>query len=99
MKLQSLFPPSSAIIGLEEIYRQVGSDSFYFDAEGIRSNDKIITTRLASSTQLENVMCELCNFPLELCNALWDNRINLYFLKTSSLKITQYEKTNYCSSL
>ena len=44
MKLQSLFPHNSANDGLNEIYRQVGSDSFYFDAEGIRSNDKIITT-------------------------------------------------------
>ena len=44
MKLQSLFPRNSANVGLNEIYRQVGSDSFYFDAEGIRSNDKIITT-------------------------------------------------------
>ncbi len=44
MKLQSLFPHNSANDGLKEIYRQVGSDSFYFNAEGIRSNDKIITT-------------------------------------------------------
>lgn len=44
MKLQSLFPHNSANDGLKEIYRQVGSDSFYFNAEGIRSNDKRITT-------------------------------------------------------
>ena len=44
MKLQSLFPHNPSNDGLKEIYRQVGSDSFYFDAEGIRSNDKIITT-------------------------------------------------------
>ena len=44
MKLQSLFPHNSANHGLNEIYRQVGSDSFYFDVEGIRSNEKIITT-------------------------------------------------------
>ena len=29
---------------MKEIYRKVGSDSFYYDAEGIRSNDKIIST-------------------------------------------------------
>ncbi len=44
MKLQSLFPHNSANVGLNEIYRQVGHDSFYFDAEGIRSTGKIITT-------------------------------------------------------
>ncbi len=44
MKLQDLFPHNSTIYGLEEIYHQVGPDSFYFDAEGIRSNNKIITT-------------------------------------------------------
>ncbi len=44
MRLQDLFPHSSTNYGLEEIYHQVGSDSFYFDAEGIRSKDKIITT-------------------------------------------------------
>ena len=44
MKLQSLFPQNSANDGLKEIYRKVGSDSFYFDVEGIRSNGNIITT-------------------------------------------------------
>ena len=44
MKLQDLFPHNSANDGLKEIYRQVGSDSFYLDIEGIRSNVKIITT-------------------------------------------------------
>ena len=44
MKLQSLFPQNSANDGLKEICRQVGSDSFYFDVEGIRSNGNIITT-------------------------------------------------------
>jgi hypothetical protein len=44
MKLQSLFPHNPTNDGLKEIYRQVGSDSFYFNAEGVRSNDKIITT-------------------------------------------------------
>ena len=44
MKLLSLFPHNLSNDGLKEIYRQVGSGSFYFDAEGIRSNDKIITT-------------------------------------------------------
>jgi hypothetical protein len=29
---------------MKEIYRQVGPDSFYFDVEGIRSTEKIITT-------------------------------------------------------
>ena len=44
MKLQCLFPHNSDNDGLKEIYRQVRSDSYYFDAEGIRSNGKIITT-------------------------------------------------------
>lgn len=44
MKLQSLFPHNSTINGLEEIYHHVGTDSYYFDAEGIRSTGKIITT-------------------------------------------------------
>ena len=44
MKLQSLFPYNPSNDGLKEIYHQVGSDSFYFDAEGIRSNGNIITT-------------------------------------------------------
>jgi len=44
MKLQSLFPHNSVNYGLSKIYRQVGSDSFYFDVEGIRSIGKIITT-------------------------------------------------------
>ena len=44
MKLQSLFPHNPSNDGLKEIYHQVGSDSFYFDVEGIRSNGKIITT-------------------------------------------------------
>ena len=44
MKLQNLFPHNLSNDGLQEIYHQVGSDSFYIDAEGIRSNGKIITT-------------------------------------------------------
>ncbi len=44
MKLQSLFPHNLSNDGLQEIYRQVGSDSFYFDVEGIRSIDNTITT-------------------------------------------------------
>ena len=44
MKLQCLFPRNSDNDGSQEIYRQVGPDSFYFNVEGIRSIDKIITT-------------------------------------------------------
>ena len=44
MIIQSLFPQYSANDGSQEIYRQVGPDSFYFDVEGIRSKNKIITT-------------------------------------------------------
>jgi len=44
MKLQCLFPRNSDNDGLKEIYHQVGRDSFYFDVEGIRSTEKIITT-------------------------------------------------------
>jgi hypothetical protein len=44
MKLQDIFPHNSTLNGLESIFHAVGNDSFYFDAEGIRSNEKIITT-------------------------------------------------------
>jgi len=45
MKLQSLFPHNNlSNDGLQEIYRQIGPDSFYFDVEGIRSNENTITT-------------------------------------------------------
>jgi len=44
MILQSLFPHNPANDGLKEFYRKVGSDSFYFDVEGIRANEKMITT-------------------------------------------------------
>lgn len=44
MKLQDLFPQNSAHDGLQEIYHQVGPDSFYFDVEGIRANENTITT-------------------------------------------------------
>jgi len=38
------FPNNSANDSLNEVYRQVGTDSFYFDVEEIRSNGSLATT-------------------------------------------------------
>ncbi len=44
MKLQDYFKYDETILGLYDIFHPVGQDSFYLNVEGIRSEEKIITT-------------------------------------------------------
>lgn len=43
MKLQDFFPFDATILGLENLYYTVGTDSFYVQSECIVSKDKILT--------------------------------------------------------
>lgn len=44
MKLQDRFKDDETIVGLYDIFHPVGQDRFYLNVEGIRSEEKIITT-------------------------------------------------------
>ena len=43
MKIQDFFPFDSAVLGLENLYTEVGENSFYFQNECIISKDRILT--------------------------------------------------------